>query len=368
MTSQSTTPNAVVNVTSSFATLWTTSYADKWDNTSASTVADATTALRFSEPATVVIVLLVIALVIVTVVGNSIVILAFVIDKNLRKLSNFLILNLALNDVVVGAICIPFYLPYFVYENWVLGRVTCVFWLVIDYVIPAASAWNILLISLDRYLSVRFTLQYMAKQTSRLTLYFMLTPWVIGFLVYAPAIVLWEYWSGVRHAKPSECFVEFSSNLGYLLFGSVVEFIFPFVAILVLNVLIYLDIKRRTEKRRRQNAQTITTTNLQHNGGELHSDESVTCQPNKRLERDRRFAKSIAIIILVFGCCWAPYEFMALVSSICPDCIPTPMFETGFWLFWVNSTLNPLLYPFTHSQFRSAFDKLLCRRTRVGQL
>ncbi|KAM9632298.1 histamine H4 receptor isoform 2-T2 [Trichechus inunguis] len=82
--------------------------------------------------------------------GNAVVILAFVVDKKLRHRSNYFLLNLAISDFFVGVISIPLYIPYTLY-NWDLGDKLCTFWLIIDYLLCTASVYNIVLISYDRY-------------------------------------------------------------------------------------------------------------------------------------------------------------------------------------------------------------------------
>ncbi|KAH0517411.1 Histamine H4 receptor [Microtus ochrogaster] len=85
--------------------------------------------------------------------GNAVVILAFVVDKNLRHRSNYFLLNLAISDFFVGAISIPLYIPHTVF-TWNFGSEICTFWLIVDYLLCTASVYNIVLISYDRYQSV----------------------------------------------------------------------------------------------------------------------------------------------------------------------------------------------------------------------
>ena len=86
-----------------------------------------------------------------TIIGNTLVITAFIIDKNLRKYSNYFILNLSIADLLIG-ILIPPYAPFLLYKrNWRLGKAACTLWLVLDYVVGSASVLCIVVISLDRY-------------------------------------------------------------------------------------------------------------------------------------------------------------------------------------------------------------------------
>ncbi|ELW48914.1 Histamine H3 receptor [Tupaia chinensis] len=80
-----------------------------------------------------------------------------------------------------------------------------------------------------------------------------------------------------------------------------------------------------------------------------------------RLSRDKKVAKSLAIIVSIFGLCWAPYTLLMIVRAACHGrCVSDHWYETSFWLLWANSAVNPVLYPLCHYSFRRAFTKLLC--------
>lgn len=80
-----------------------------------------------------------------------------------------------------------------------------------------------------------------------------------------------------------------------------------------------------------------------------------------RLSRDKKVAKSLAVIVGIFGLCWAPYTLLMIIRAACHGhCIPVYWYEASFWLLWVNSAINPVLYPLCHYSFRRAFVKLLC--------
>uniref|UniRef100_A0A8V0ZXQ0 Histamine H3 receptor n=1 Tax=Gallus gallus TaxID=9031 RepID=A0A8V0ZXQ0_CHICK len=80
-----------------------------------------------------------------------------------------------------------------------------------------------------------------------------------------------------------------------------------------------------------------------------------------RLSRDKKVAKSLAIIVGIFGICWAPYTLLMIIRAGCHGhCISDYWYETSFWLLWINSAVNPVLYPLCHYSFRRAFIKLLC--------
>lgn len=87
-----------------------------------------------------------------------------------------------------------------------------------------------------------------------------------------------------------------------------------------------------------------------------------------RLSRDKKIAKSLAIIVCTFGICWAPYTLLMIIRAACSGtCVPDYWYEMTFWLLWLNSAINPFLYPLCHSSFRRAFSKILCPKRQSVQ-
>lgn len=58
--------------------------------------------LAFSGPTFVLVMVMMVTLVVVIVLGNALVILAFKVDKSLRRQCNYYFLNLAISDFLVG--------------------------------------------------------------------------------------------------------------------------------------------------------------------------------------------------------------------------------------------------------------------------
>uniref|UniRef100_A0A3Q3APN6 Muscarinic acetylcholine receptor n=1 Tax=Kryptolebias marmoratus TaxID=37003 RepID=A0A3Q3APN6_KRYMA len=147
----------------------------------------------FSGPMFVILMVMMVTLVVVIVLGNALVILAFKVDKSLRRQCNYYFLNLAISDFLVGAFCIPVYIPYILTGRWTLGRGLCKLWLVIDYLLCSASVFSIVLISYDRFLSVTRAVSYRARQSmTHQAIIKMIAVWVLAFVLYGPAIIFWE--------------------------------------------------------------------------------------------------------------------------------------------------------------------------------
>ncbi|VDM30836.1 unnamed protein product [Hydatigera taeniaeformis] len=89
----------------------------------------------------------------------------------------------------------------------------------------------------------------------------------------------------------------------------------------------------------------------------------------ERLEhrRERRAARTLAIITGCFLLCWIPFSVNALVQPFCGEICTLPAAGGKFflWLGYLNSLLNPIIYTIFSPDYRKAFVKILtCRYNR----
>ncbi|XP_057556514.1 histamine H4 receptor isoform X1 [Hippopotamus amphibius kiboko] len=340
--------------------------------------------------------------------GNAVVILAFVVDKNLRHRSNYFLLNLAISDFFVGVISIPLYIPHRLFD-WKFEDSICTFWLTIDYLLCTASVYNIVLISFDRYQSVSNAVSYRTQHTGILkTVALMVAVWVVAFLVHGPIILVSEAWKQEKR----DCEPGFFTQWYVLALTILFEFLLPVLLVAYFNMYIYWSLwKRGNLSRCRSGFISVSagSSGRSFRGGQFsrtslsnheeaaaslrsekprrksrlsfslraqmnsitasktcslsHSD-SLALQQREHLElrRGRKLAKSLAILLGVFAVCWAPYSLFTIIRSISPTHLgpPTPAYEFTFWLQWFNSFVNPFLYPLCHKRFQKAFLKIFC--------
>ena len=79
------------------------------------------------------------------------VILCFFVEKKLWKVNfNIFILNLAVTDVMVSCMAIPFYSIDFYFGHWPFDEITCAVWIFFDWGMTFASIFTLVAISVDR--------------------------------------------------------------------------------------------------------------------------------------------------------------------------------------------------------------------------
>ncbi|OCT76720.1 hypothetical protein XELAEV_18031921mg [Xenopus laevis] len=209
--------------------------------------------MQFSKGIAILITLLTSCLISLTVLGNTFVIVAFIIDKRLRNQSDFVLLNLAICDFVIGAFTSPMYVLYFLTGKWMFGTTLCKLCLIVDYTVSTASAFNVVLISYDRFLSVTKVVLYRSLQNKRSHTFMSLASvWIFSFGLYGPAILSWRNEDIDSTAPVTTCVPGFN-DVWYINLGiSCVDFALPLISISFFNLSIYCNIKKRSRKKRQK--------------------------------------------------------------------------------------------------------------------
>ncbi|XP_053169935.1 muscarinic acetylcholine receptor M2a isoform X2 [Scomber japonicus] len=410
--------------------------------------------------------------------------LSIKVNRNLQTVNNYFLFSLACADLIIGLCSMNLYTVYIVMGYWPLGPVVCDLWLALDYVVSNASVMNLLIISFDRYFCVTKPLSYPVKRTTKMAGMMIAAAWVLSFILWAPAILFWQFIVGGRTVPEKQCYIQFFSNAAVTFGTAIAAFYLPVIIMIQLYWQISRASKSRVKKdtckpsganpepvspgQRRNNTpkpnnnnvpgeDTGRSQNENADDGAIQHDEKLqnekessndstsgsvaasnqkeeeavpstanssaeasqplprqrakaggsklTCikiktkspkgdcytpsnttveivpasdrqnhvarkivkmtkqPPNKKKKaassREKKVTRTIMAILVAFVATWTPYNVMVLINTFCSSCIPNTVWTIGYWLCYINSTINPACYALCNVTFKKTFKHLL---------
>ncbi|KAM4586933.1 histamine receptor H2a isoform 1-T1 [Fundulus diaphanus] len=304
-------------------------------------------------------------LILLTVGGNVLVCLAVCASRRLRCLTNCFIVSLAVTDLLLGLLVLPFSALLQLSDEWPLGPVFCNFYISMDVMLCTASILTLLAISVDRYMAVTMPLRYTSLVLPWRVAVALVSIWTVSVAVsFLPIQMGWNTVNGtVQNHGPwaSERRCRFELNKPYVLTDSLLTFYLPLLAM----CWTYLQILRiaRAQAKRIISTRPICITSYNCRNSPSTSTTLASGVTAVAL-RDHKATLTLAAVIGAFVVCWLPYFILFTVLGLKehPDPGIVPEFPIVLWLGYANSALNPVIYGALNRDFRSAYAHLLrCR-------
>ncbi|XP_069142391.1 alpha-2A adrenergic receptor-like [Argopecten irradians] len=79
-------------------------------------------------------------------------------------------------------------------------------------------------------------------------------------------------------------------------------------------------------------------------------------------KHERRVFTTLTYILAGYVICWLPFHIVFDVRAAKPEVVSSITYNLTFWISYLNSMINPFLYNFSSSEFRTAFKELLCKK------
>ncbi|CAB1353183.1 unnamed protein product [Coregonus sp. 'balchen'] len=87
--------------------------------------------------------------------------------------------------------------------------------------------------------------------------------------------------------------------------------------------------------------------------------QSRQCIQSLQVHKQHKAAKQLGFIIAGFMMCWIPYFIVFMVMAFCQTCVHHDLHMFTIWLGYINSTLNPFIYPLCNENFKRVFKTIL---------
>ncbi len=315
------------------------------------------------------------------IVGNMFVILSVALFRDMRTLTNGLIVSLASADLLVAIIVLPISLYHEIIGSWTLGPYICDFWITSDVFCCTASILNIVVIAIDRYWLITKNVRYTHNRTfprQRAVVIMCFLAWILSGIISSSPLFGWQ--DGSEDLDPYACII--SQDLGYTIFSTFGAFWFPLMVILLVYMKIFKIARKRAKTRARAQAihPSMNSTVLSEANGkpsrysrpsksDSNSPQTSPKLPKRRVSsshskrshrgRIRSSARTLGLIIGGFVFCWLPFFILATILPFCAACqVPPYVMSIVLWLGYSNSLLNPAIYAIWDKNFRRSFKRL----------
>ncbi|XP_064411434.1 trace amine-associated receptor 1-like [Latimeria chalumnae] len=284
--------------------------------------------------------------ILITVCGNLVVIISIAHFKQLHTPTNFLVMSMAVVDLLLGSMVMPYSMVRSVETCWYFGDIFCKVHTSNDIMLCMASILHLCFIAIDRYYAVCNPLQYKTKITGFVVLIMIIISWTLPAVFSFGMIFLGLHLKGLEefyynHIKCVGGCVLFL-NEASLLIGSMISFYIPGVIMVFIYGKIYLVARKQAK----------AIKDVANKGKEANRSRISR-------KRERKAAKTLGIVMGVFLLCWFPFVFCNIISPFLDYITPPFLFDALAWFGYLNSTFNPIVYGFFYTWFQKALKIIL---------
>ncbi|XP_037619295.1 neuropeptide Y receptor type 2 [Sebastes umbrosus] len=269
------------------------------------------------------------------VIGNSLVIYVVFKFKNLRTVTNFFIVNLAVADLLVNTLCLPFTLVYTLYGEWKFGQVLCFMLPCSQGMAVHVSTITMNVIALDRHRSIVYLME--TKMSKDMCAVVILITWAVSALLASPLAIFREY--GTFDISPDEsiqvCTEKWPESRMNGSIYSISALLIQYGLPLVINCVAYIRIWNKMK------------THMIYGGR------------NDRHQRRQKTTKMLLTMVVVFAVSWLPFHAFQLAVDIDSTVLYMKDFKLLFTVFHIvamcSTFVNPILYGWMNNNYRTAF-------------
>ncbi|KAJ4921134.1 hypothetical protein JOQ06_024718 [Pogonophryne albipinna] len=254
-------------------------------------------------------------IIVLGVLGNSLVIYVIYRFKTLRTVTNFFIANLAVADLLVNTLCLPFTLVYTLQGEWKFGGALCFLLPYAQCLAVHVSTVTLNVIALDRHRCIVYHLETRMRKD-------------VCFGVIALTWVCTEKWPG----KSTDGTVYSISML-------ILQYFLPLSIISFAYARIWSKLRAHVSP-----AETVVST---------------SSAMSERHRRRRKTTKMLVTMVVVFAVSWLPFHAFQLATDIDSAVLDMQYFRLLYTVFHVvamcSTFANPLLYGWMNRNYRAAF-------------
>uniref|UniRef100_A0A1I8HYF6 G_PROTEIN_RECEP_F1_2 domain-containing protein n=1 Tax=Macrostomum lignano TaxID=282301 RepID=A0A1I8HYF6_9PLAT len=270
--------------------------------------------------------------------GNLLVVFVVLRKRSMQTITNILITNLAISDVIMSTVNVPLTPAIMFMGNWTLPVAMCKVMPMTMGVSVYVSTLTSTAIAVDRYLVIVHP--FVPRMKPILCLLLVLVIWLVALLISLP-IAVFQKVKVSPEAATESCVEDWKPEHRPVF--TVVSFLLQFLLPCCVITVCYARVSARlSRRRRRQNANYAT-------GGKSSAREA------QDVRRKRRTNRMLIAMVTIFVVCWIPLNLLWMLKDV--NLVVEKNFHVPFFachLLAMSSVMyNPFLYGWMNANFKA---------------
>ena len=293
------------------------------------------------------------------IIGNAMV--CVVLSKMRSEKVNFLICSQAVIDLVISVFFVAYAFGRDLYpiptpRHPASGYIHCLLWkwTTLTFWLFSISTYNLIAISIDRYISIIHPLWYLGNFTRTKTILLGCCTWLLGPIFQIVLSVTHISYIANGRCKWSKYHPNGRIIMGIWLF--IWDFFMPCMIMAYCSTRICLVVI--SQKKYDRNLTTHVVTN--------DSAAEVTARAEAR--RSRSVTITFVVVVIAYVICWSTNQFAFLYINISGSYYSTkPSLRLfGHAMSQLNSAINPIIYVFCMREYREKVKSIFCKTWNVS--
>ncbi|XP_075180983.1 growth hormone secretagogue receptor type 1-like [Anomaloglossus baeobatrachus] len=280
------------------------------------------------------------------VTGNLVTILIFKRYRDMRSTVNMYLSSMAVSDILIFLGLPSDLYRIWKYKPYIFGNFICKFLFYLSETCTYCTILHITTVSVERYLAICYPFKAKIMITKKRVKIIIIFLWILAFITAGPVWFLFgvEHRNGTQPEETKQCtYMEHAAKNGLLRVMTWVSTIYFLIPVFFLTLLYGLICRKLWKNNHGVQGPNAASRGKQH----------------------KQTVKMLAVVVLSFVLCWLPFH----VGRILFACLKFE--EVMFYhltqylnlismvLFYLNASINPMLYNIMSQKYRAAMSKIL---------
>ncbi|XP_031417262.1 neuropeptide FF receptor 1 isoform X2 [Clupea harengus] len=306
---------------------------------------------QHSRPVAAVVMFAYIFIFFLCMIGNTLVCLIVVRNRQMRTVTNIFILNLAISDLLVGILCLPITLADNLITGWPFDEVVCIMSGLVQGASVSASVFTLVAIAVERFRCIVYPFQQkLTQKQAIITIAFI---WTLAFIIMCPSAATLTVTKDDFHFMMDvdnntyplyTCWEDWPDQSMHKIYTTVL-FSHIYLAPVTIIVIMYTRV-----------AVKLFKSPVQLREGRAEDD-------GRRVYRRKiKVIHMLLIVAMLFTVSWLPLWTLIMLTdygNMTPsqiNMVSAYIFPFAHWLAFFNSSVNPIVYGYFNENFRRGFQ------------